>query len=466
VLRRVTIRRAGRWQQRGVLSLAVGLLVLTGIGVGWAVNPFATGAKGVVRAPVASGDSQQTTQQMDDAALPTPDAGAAGLNRSPTLVPTLRQWEANANGIRIDPALASRLDPLLNGVDGHLGVVVKDLGSGRGAVLNGDLELQSASLYKLPILYTVFDLGLNMSEELTISDEALSYDAGTMELTPGETLSVAEALERMVTLSDNTSAIMLASRVGAGHIESTIAGLGMDTTHYSLERMTTSAWDIAHFMELVADSKAVSPAASADMLHLMLRQRVNDRLPRLLPDNVQVAHKTGNLPGVVNDAGILYGPGSTVVVAMLVSETTDEAAAAAAIAQVGATAYTYFEDEPEVAERPTVLPAPARPIPPVVRESHPLPPTPAPTLARVGEVMASPTPVPTADRLTPAPTLAPTRAATVVPTLKPTAVPPTPTPKPPAPTATPVPPTPTRPLPPATAAVRAASPTVLGPGRR
>jgi beta-lactamase class A len=449
----------------------VGLVLLIGLGATWALNPFASGANSSPPVAVqAPGGSANAVQQLGDVALPTP-AAAPAPTAAPTLVPTTRRWDASAQGIRIDPALASRLDPLLNGVDGHVGVVVKDLGSGRGAVLDGDLELQAASLYKLPVLYTVFDLGLNMSEELTITDEALSYDAGTMELAAGETLSVAEAVERMVTLSDNTSAILLGGRVGAGHVDASIAGLGMDTTHYSLERMTTSAADMAHFMELVADAKAVSPAASADMLHLLLRQRVNDRLPRLLPDSVQVAHKTGNLPGVVNDVGILYGPSSTVVVAVLVSDTSDETSAATAIAQIGAAAYSYFDDEPEVEGRPTVLPAPARAVPPVVRESHPPTATPAAVVVRAATTAAptlaavEPTEAPEA---TTVPTVAATVRATLAPTVAPTAVPPTATPKPPAPTPTAVPPTPTRPPVVATATpVRATpAPTVNTPGRR
>jgi len=84
----------------------------------------------------------------------------------------------------------------------------------------------------------------------------------------------------------------------------------MDTTHYSLERMTTSALDMLHLVDTVAQGKAVSTAASADMLHLLLRQRVNDRLPRLLPGDVQVAHKTGNLPGTVNDVVLTVVSGS------------------------------------------------------------------------------------------------------------------------------------------------------------
>jgi hypothetical protein len=281
-----------------------------------------------------------------------------------------------------------------------------------------------------------------MGDALPITDEALSYDAGTMELGAGETLTVAEALERMVSLSDNTSAILLASRVGGGRINATISSLGMTTTHYSLDRMTTSALDMLHLLEFVADGDAVSPSASADMVHLLLRQRVNDRLPRLLPDEVQTAHKTGNLPGTVNDVGILYGPSSTLVVAALVSDTSDETAAATGIARLASAAYSYFEDQPEVVSRPLLPPAPARPVPPVWREPRPPTPTPEPTeitpIASSEDVYTTPTAVvvSVAQPGTPAPTTAPVVAT-------PTAPPgqkPSPTPAPPAPTATPAPP--------------------------
>jgi beta-lactamase class A len=380
---------------------------------------------------------------MSNEAPSATDATAVGdVAVAATAEPTLRQWDAAATGIKIDPALVARLDHALVGVDGHIGFAVKDLGSGRGGVLDGNLELQSASLYKLPVLYTSFAAGLRMGDALPITDEALSYDAGTMELGAGETLTVAEALERMVSLSDNTSAILLASRVGGGRINATISSLGMTTTHYSLDRMTTSALDMLHLLEFVADGDAVSPSASADMVHLLLRQRVNDRLPRLLPDEVQTAHKTGNLPGTVNDVGILYGPSSTLVVAALVSDTSDETAAATGIARLASAAYSYFEDQPEVVSRPLLPPAPARPVPPVWREPRPPTPTPEPTeitpIASSEDVYTTPTAVvvSVAQPGTPAPTTAPVVAT-------PTAPPgqkPSPTPAPPAPTATPAPP--------------------------
>jgi hypothetical protein len=192
----------------------------------------------------------------------------------------------------------------------------------------------------------------------------------------------------------------------------------------------------------------------------LLRQRVNDRLPRLLPDTIQVPHKTGNLPGIVNDVGILYGRNSTVVVAALVSDTSDETAAATGIAQLGLAAGSYFESQAQVIDRPTVLPAPARLIPPVMRESHPptatLTPMPQATLAQATSTSAA----------TPTVAASPVHAAATVTAVRATATPvppqPTPTKAPPPPTPTPQP---TKPS--ATATPKAAPPTPTpAPARR
>jgi beta-lactamase class A len=533
VPRRATTRRSGgrppivRW-----LAIVAGLCSALTLGVMWAANPFGADRDGTPAAalgrasaalggggafgagPTVAGAANGSELQMADVAAPAataragqgdrPNAAATGV-----AVPTLRRWDDAAPGVVLDAALVTRLDAVLAGLDGHVSLAIKDLGSGRGAVLEGDRELPAASLYKLPILYTVFDAGLSLSEALPITEDARAYDTGTMELGVGESLTVAEALERMITLSDNTSAVMLGSRVGGPRINGTLAALGMDTTHYSLERMTTSALDMLHLLDLMARGRAVSPAASADMVHLLLRQRVNDRLPRLVPDDVQVAHKTGNLPGTVNDVGLLYSPSSTVAIAALVSDTTDETAAATAIARAAQVANAYFDEQPEVASRPTLPRQPARAIPPVWREPRPVP-TVTPTaeatdvagdaadLAAVRGGAGTPgargtsgagapgtsgagatgtpgpgTPaVPAVAVATQAATLAPTAVpATPVPTVRPAAPPaPTATPVPAAPPPTPSPqPAPPSPQPAPTKAPTARPPT-LGPtavpGRR
>ena len=402
----------------GLAALVV-VLGLIGAGFVWVADPSVFGLPATLIQSVTRSNEPADPRPVAPRAADAPAPSGAGpvlqmaqvgpstaatvdANATPTMVPTLRQWDSSPAGLVTDPTLVGRLDQALIGVDGHVSVAVKDLGSGRGAALDGDREMPAASLYKLPVLYSVFEAGLNMGEALPITDETRAYDAGTMELGVGEMLTVAEALERMVTISDNTSAVMLGSRVGAGRINANIAALGMDTTHYSLERMNTSALDMLHLLDVMATGNAVSPAASADMLHLLLRQRVNDRLPRLLPNDVQIAHKTGNLPGTVNDVGILYGPSSTVAIAVLISDTTDETMAATGVARVGQAAYEYFGDLAEVAGRPTIPRAPSRPIPPVWRQPNPPTPMPTPTPEPAPEpdkvptehAVVQPTPVP------------------------------------------------------------------------
>ena len=84
-----------------------------------------------------------------------------------------------------------------------------------------------------------------------------------------------------------------------------------------------------------------------EMVRLLSRQRINDRLPRLLPPGTIVAHKTGNLAGVVNDVGIIYGSDATLVVAVLVDRSTNERQAAQMTAELALTAYEYFSRSPD-----------------------------------------------------------------------------------------------------------------------
>ena len=59
-------------------------------------------------------------------------------------------------------------------------------------------------------------------------------------------------------------------------------------------------------LELVWDGRAASRSACDGILAVLLKQTLNDRLPRFLPPGTKVAHKTGTLGGTRNDAGILY----------------------------------------------------------------------------------------------------------------------------------------------------------------
>ncbi|MPZ15849.1 MAG: hypothetical protein GEU73_15745 [Chloroflexi bacterium] len=245
-----------------------------------------------------------------------------------------------------DNELAADVVQRIAGLSGQVGVAIKELDTGRGTSIDPDGEYEAASLYKLPVMYEVFkqrELGaLAFDESLVFTQRYVDWDLGTLDRPVDSTITIDEALEQMITISDNSSAVLLTDRVGALNINRDLLGLGLAHTRLVTDDLAMSPGDALTLLEMIARGHAVNPAASAEMVDVMARQRVNDRLPLLLPDSTVVAHKTGNLPGVVNDVGIVYTPETTFIIAVLIDGTANEQAAAEAIADLALIAYRHF----------------------------------------------------------------------------------------------------------------------------
>jgi beta-lactamase class A len=201
------------------------------------------------------------------------------------------------------------------------GVVVKNLITGAAAEVNPHKRFETASLFKLWVMYEVYkqaELGLvDMDEELLVTPYYAYFDAGTLPVEICDTLTVRESLEAMITYSDNTTGFLLRDKVGLANIHRDLQALGLTESVFRQEDVTSTAADMATFLEMVVLGAAVSREASQEMLDLMLAQEVNDRLPTLLPPGTEVAHKTGDLLEVTHDVGIVYAPQPTYVIAVL-----------------------------------------------------------------------------------------------------------------------------------------------------
>lgn len=102
--------------------------------------------------------------------------------------------------------------------------------------------------------------------------------------------------------------------------------------------VTTPA-DMVRLFALLLDGAVVSPEASQEMLDLLAQQTITDRLPVRLPPGTRVAHKTGNLPGIVHDAGVIYAPAGPVIVVVLSEDAEDEGAVIELAREVAVIAY-------------------------------------------------------------------------------------------------------------------------------
>jgi beta-lactamase class A len=247
--------------------------------------------------------------------------------------------------------LVQHLDQLVGTFPGGAGLWIADPNANAPLYSHdADEPIITASLYKLAVLAEAerrVDLGqLRYGDTITIEPEDITED-GSFELA-GTELTLDEALEAMITISDNGAALALWHVLGPENINATLARVGVKDFHVFLnfdEDNVATPRAVGTLLTLLAKRQLISTAASDRMLARLERQQINDRLPAELPQGVVVAHKTGNLPGLTHDAGIIFTPsGPRVVVAM----TWDayDADAYSFIANVGSIVYSTVLEAP------------------------------------------------------------------------------------------------------------------------
>jgi beta-lactamase class A len=229
--------------------------------------------------------------------------------------------------------LVQQLDGLIASFPGGAGVWIGDPTDATPLYTHDPEEpVIAASLYKLGVLAEAerrVEAGeLQYSNVITIQPEDVTIDGSFEE--PGTRLTLDEALEVMVTISDNGSALALWRILGGANINATLEKAGVADFHVALDG-TEDNWATPHavgtFFTLLAKRQLISAAASDRMLARLERQQISDRLPAQLPPGVVVAHKTGNLTGMTHDAGIIYTKtGPRVVVAMTWNALDEDAA--------------------------------------------------------------------------------------------------------------------------------------------
>jgi beta-lactamase class A len=157
-------------------------------------------------------------------------------------------------------------------------------------------------------------------------------------LADGLVLSLRDLAYLMIAISDNTASNLVMDAVGVDAIRTTIAALGLTGTELNRrfigrlpdpgmpENWTTAA-DLARLFAAIATDRAATPAACAGMRELLALQQHRDRIPRLLPERFAFAGKSGSLPGIVHDSGLITTERGTLALAVLTRGLQDQWAA-------------------------------------------------------------------------------------------------------------------------------------------
>ncbi|RKO66813.1 serine hydrolase [Desulfofundulus salinus] len=230
-------------------------------------------------------------------------------------------------------------------------IYFEDLASGASFGINADKPMVAASTVKLPMALYINHLvvqGKMHWHDRVSYRKATDYEDGSgvlrYEARDGDTYSLRLLTNLAITISDNVAFRMLARHVGRPNFYAYMKELGGRTVYPGGKNLTT-ARDLATYVKATLDFARRYPQEGQRLLDDLAHPSFHIGLPGLLPHQVMVAHKEGDLDGVANDCGVVFGrrPYILVVLSSGVKETRE---GFADIARLSKMAYDFQESLP------------------------------------------------------------------------------------------------------------------------
>src|SRR5437016_4820490 len=203
----------------------------------------------------------------------------------------------------------------------------------------------AASTMKIPVMIELFHQvnqgKLKLDDPLTIKNEFHSIVDGSIytlsakddsELdlykAEGQTRTVRQLCELMITVSSNFATNLLIEKLGVENIRATVHALGADgmkvlrgvEDNKAYEKglnNSTTARGLGILLEAIAKGIAVDAASCTQMIAILKRQTFNEGIPAGLPAGIAVAHKTGEITKIHHDAAVVFAARPYVLVILV-----------------------------------------------------------------------------------------------------------------------------------------------------
>ncbi len=179
-----------------------------------------------------------------------------------------------------------------------------------------------------------------LNQKFRISSESAERKEGTVSLT------IENALEQMITISDNYAALLLTEKIRLSRVTTFLNEhhLTKSKVGSAGNNPLTTPSDIALFYKKLLAGELADAANTKAMLDLLARQKLNKKIPKYLPSGTEVKHKTGELGAFSHDAGIISSAKGDYLFVML-SESSNRTQADERIANVSRAVYQYFQSK-------------------------------------------------------------------------------------------------------------------------
>jgi beta-lactamase class A len=235
--------------------------------------------------------------------------------------------------------LDDQIKPIVASFKGKVSLFAKNLDTGETYALNPDERVRTASTIKIAVMIEAFarvnEGKAKWTDEVVLTKEKKVSGSGILtELSDGLKLTLRDAVNLMMILSDNTATnlvldvlttdavnarmeslgfkqIKINRKVGSGG-ESTA---GKDPENKKFGLGVTTPREMVLIMEKLERGEIINPTVSKEMIDLMKREQGRNAIGRSLW-NVEMASKYGALDRLRSAVGILYMKNGKVAIAI------------------------------------------------------------------------------------------------------------------------------------------------------
>jgi beta-lactamase class A len=244
------------------------------------------------------------------------------------------------------------------GLDGVLGLALKDLKTGKTFLLNEREVFPQASSIKIAILLEAFKQAeegrIRLDEFIALEESRKVAGSGVLFYLgrPSLSLSVRDTAVLMIVLSDNTATNLLIDRVGMDAVNKRLDGLGLTKTRLRRKMMDLKAaaegrenvstpLEMLTLLEKVWKGGILKEPYRKDLLEILAIPK-DSPLRSGVPEGVDVAEKPGELEAVRCDSGIVMLPGRAYILCVMTTYLKRDADGNPAIAKISRLAYEHF----------------------------------------------------------------------------------------------------------------------------
>lgn len=233
------------------------------------------------------------------------------LSKRIFLIIILTGFFFNLIGQRINISLQKKIENLVKGFNGEVGVYVKDLKTNKIVSINADTIFPTASMVKIPILIGVMDKinkdELQYHQNLIYKDSLLYAGVDILgSFKNNEQIELSKVMMLMLTMSDNTASLWLQSLAAGGkRINAILDSIGFKNTRVNSRTPgreanreqygwgQTTPLEMVTLFEKIYKKEIISDSISQKMLRLMGRDYWDEEAISQIPTGIFVAAKNG-----------------------------------------------------------------------------------------------------------------------------------------------------------------------------